>query len=131
MPTALPVSPRLKHDQLSEFIVAAIFPFHLFAITPDSMQYYQIQPLAVDRLTLRIFNCLPAESETPKYAGTAESIRDFVNSVHLQDIVACQGVQTGYRSQSARAGRYSHLEKAVWQFHRFVLERLIAAPGEK
>jgi phenylpropionate dioxygenase-like ring-hydroxylating dioxygenase large terminal subunit len=131
MPTALPVSPRLTHDQLSEFVVAAIFPFHLFAIAPDSMQYYQIQPLAVDRLTLRIFNCLPAESQTPEYAGTTESIRDFVNSVHLQDIAACQGVQAGYRSRSACAGRYSHLEKAVWQFHRFVIERLIAAAGEK
>ena len=131
MPTALPVSPRLTPDQLSEFIVAAIFPFHLFAISPDSMQYYQIQPLAVDRLTLRIFNCLPMESQKPEYAGTADSIRDFVNSVHLQDIVACQGVQAGYRSNSARAGRYSHLEKALWQFHRFLLERLIAPPGEK
>jgi phenylpropionate dioxygenase-like ring-hydroxylating dioxygenase large terminal subunit len=124
MPTVLPVSPALTLEQRSEFVVVAIFPFHLFSISPDSMQYYQIQPLAVDRLTLRIFNCVPPESRLPEYSGTTDAIRDFVNSVHLQDIVACEGVQAGYRSRLARAGRYSHLEKALWQFHRYVLARL-------
>jgi len=126
MPTALPVSAALTAEQLRKFVVVAIFPFHLFSIAPDSMQYYQIQPLSVDRLTLRIFNCLPPESQLPEYAGTTEAVRDFVNSVHLQDIVACDGVQAGYRSWLARPGRYSHLEKALWQFHRYVLGRLMA-----
>jgi phenylpropionate dioxygenase-like ring-hydroxylating dioxygenase large terminal subunit len=126
MPTALPVSAALTPGQLKEFVVVAIFPFHLFSIAPDSMQYYQLQPLAVDRLTLRIFNCLPPESQLPEYAGTTEAIRDFVNSVHLQDIVACEGVQAGYRSRLARPSRYSHLEKALWQFHRYVAGRLTA-----
>jgi hypothetical protein len=42
----------------------------------------------------------------------------------MQDIVACEGVQAGYTSASARSGRYSHLEKALWQFHRWVVDRL-------
>lgn len=125
MPTAMPVSPGLSAEQLREFIVVAVFPFHLFAVSPDNLQYYQIQPLAHDRIMLRIFNCVPRAAAGGDFMRVHRSIVDTVNYIHQQDIVACAAIQAGYRSRFAAQGRYSHLEKALWQFHRYVLTRLL------
>jgi phenylpropionate dioxygenase-like ring-hydroxylating dioxygenase large terminal subunit len=125
MPTAMPVSPALSAEQLREFIVVAVFPFHLFAVSPDSMQYYQIQPLGPEHIMLRIFNCVPRAAAAEEYAELHQHLAALVNRIHQQDIPACTGIQAGYRSRFAAQGRYSHLEKALWQFHRYVLGRLI------
>jgi phenylpropionate dioxygenase-like ring-hydroxylating dioxygenase large terminal subunit len=123
--TELPQVAGLTDDLQSLLFVAAVFPYHLFAVTPDLLTYYQIEPRTVDHFILRIFVCaLPEALDDPARAAALESAREFVNRVHLQDIVACSGVQAGYRSTTARPGRYSHLEKALWQFHRWVLDRL-------
>jgi phenylpropionate dioxygenase-like ring-hydroxylating dioxygenase large terminal subunit len=125
--TQLPQAAGLPDHLRTQLLVAAVFPFHLFAITPDLLTYFQIEPRTADRFVLRIFNCvLPEALENPAYAPALESAREFINRVQLQDIVACTGVQAGYRSATARPGRYSHLEKALWQFHRWLLDRIEA-----
>jgi phenylpropionate dioxygenase-like ring-hydroxylating dioxygenase large terminal subunit len=111
----------LSAEQRSEFLVCAVFPFHLFAVNPDSLIYYQMQPHGVEHFTLRIHLCVsPAAVGDP----AVEQLRGFVDTVHQQDIVACTGVQAGLRSRLAAQGRYSHLEKALWQLHQFVLARV-------
>ncbi len=123
--TQLPHAGDLPRDLRSQLFVAAVFPYHLFAITPDLLTYYQIEPRTPERFILRIFACvLPEALENPAYAPAVDGARELVNSIHLQDIVACSGVQAGYRSTTARPGRYSHLEKALWQFHQYVLDRV-------
>jgi len=116
----------LSAAQQSEFVVCAVFPFHLFSVNPDSMVYYQIEPHSVEHFTLRIHVCVPPGADGPR----VEQLRGFLDTVHREDIVACSGVQAGMRSRFAQPGRYSHLEKALWQFHRFVLDRLQHADEE-
>ena len=125
MPTAMPVSPVLGAEQLREFIVVAVFPFHLFAVSPDNMQYYQIQPLGPEHIMLRIFTCIPRAAANEKYAKLHRDLAALISQIHRQDIPVCRGIQAGYRSRFAAPGRYSHLEKALWQFHSYVLGRLI------
>jgi phenylpropionate dioxygenase-like ring-hydroxylating dioxygenase large terminal subunit len=125
----MPVSAALSAEQLREFIVVAVFPFHLFAVSPDNMQYYQIQPLGPEHIMLRIFTCIPRAAAIAKFAEVHQHLAALINRIHQQDIPVCMGIQKGYRSRFAAAGRYSHLEKALWQFHRYVLGRLIAERG--
>lgn len=128
MGDGLPVPTGLSAELNSEFVVVVIYPYHLCAMSPGQMQYYRLEPRSVERFTLRIFNCvMPEMVEDPAYAPALESLRDFVNSIHLEDIAACSGMQKSFHSAMAQPGRYSHLEKAMWQFHRWVLGRLHAA----
>ena len=46
-----------------------------------------------------------------------------------QDVAACSGVQRGLRSRLAEPGRFSHLEKPLWQLARWVLEWTGPAPS--
>lgn len=117
----LPPIDGLTAAQRAEFIVCAVFPFHLFAVNPDSLVWYQIEPHSVDRFVLRVHVCVPPQHLADE---RVEHLRAFVDIVHRQDILVCQGVQTGVHSQYAAPGRLSHLEKAIRQFHGFLLERL-------
>jgi len=119
----MPPISGLTMEEQTKFIVCAVFPFHLFAVNPDNMVYYQLHPHSVDHFTLRIFLCVPpAVAADP----AVEHVRGFLDTVHQQDIVACSGVQTGLHSRLATQGRFSHLEKALWQFNQFVLDRVIS-----
>jgi phenylpropionate dioxygenase-like ring-hydroxylating dioxygenase large terminal subunit len=125
LPSAFPPAPGLDAAQRAAFVVGAVFPFTLFSVQPDSMLWYQLEPMAVDRFRLRIHPCVPAAAlEGGAHAEALAGFRAFADLVHRQDMGACDGVQTGLRSRLAAPGRYSHLEKALWQLQRFLRERL-------
>ena len=125
LPIAFPATPGLTDEQRADFVVCTVFPFAMFSVQPDSMFWYQLEPLAVDRFRLRIHPCVPeAALADEAYREAIDGARAFVNLIHGQDIAACRGVQAGLRSRLAEPGRYSHLEKALWQLQRFVLARV-------
>jgi len=117
----LPEIPGLSPAQRSEFLVVAVFPTLLFAVNPDSMVWYQLEPQAVDRFTLRISVCVPPASAGDERVA---QLRTFVDAVHQQDIVACAGVQSGLASRFAAPGPLSHLEKPIAQFAAWLRARL-------
>jgi phenylpropionate dioxygenase-like ring-hydroxylating dioxygenase large terminal subunit len=109
----------------SAFVVVCVWPFHLFAFTPDSMQYAQMIPDGPQHMTLKLYQCVPAEvRDDPAWAEQVEGSRAFLDSVNRQDIAANLGVMKGHRSALTTPGRYAFQEKALWQFHRWVLGRL-------
>jgi hypothetical protein len=125
MPTMFPVTEGAPR---AEFLVGAVFPLLLFSVQPDGMVWYRLEPLAVDRFRLAIHPCLPpAAFADPALAPAVEGLRAFLDAIHRQDIGACEGVQRGLRSRLAEPGRLSHLEQAIWQLARWVLERTGAA----
>jgi phenylpropionate dioxygenase-like ring-hydroxylating dioxygenase large terminal subunit len=124
IPTVLRM-PGLAGKERSEFLVIAIFPFHLFAVVPDhAVYYFQVQPISVDRTTVNIAICTPPGSQGPEYAPMVKGLGEYVATIQQEDIPICTKLQASYGSSLARPGRYSHLEKALWQFHRFLLEQL-------
>jgi phenylpropionate dioxygenase-like ring-hydroxylating dioxygenase large terminal subunit len=120
----LPPIDGLTLEERTEFLVGAVFPFHLFSVAPDHVLWYRIEPHDAERFTLRIYPCVPAASAADTVA--IEQMRAFIDHIHQQDIRVCDSVQKGLRSRFAGRGRYSHLEKALWQFHRFLAQRLAA-----
>jgi phenylpropionate dioxygenase-like ring-hydroxylating dioxygenase large terminal subunit len=121
----LPMVPGLPDELAQQLLVAAVFPTHLFAATAETLVWYRIEPRSADSLKLTTSLCvLPQALEDPAYASAVEATREVLRAIHVQDIAACEGVQAGYRSRFARSGRYSHLEKALWQFHNWLLDRI-------
>jgi len=123
--TFFPARPELPANYRSELVVACVFPFHLFSCTPDSMQYFQVIPDGPSHLTLKVHECVPAEVYgDPGWKDAIEQSRAFVDRVNRQDIEVNIAVQRGYRSELAAPGPYAPQEKALWQFHRWLLGRL-------
>ena len=129
-PSAEPGTPLagLRPEDRTGFTVIGVFPFLLMAVTPQGLTWYEIVPEDVERFTLRIHSCLAADE-----AANPEAVRvslDLLRVIHEEDIVACSGVQRGLRSRTAAQGRFSHLEKPLWQFGRWVVDRLEAGGVE-
>jgi len=125
IPALFPATPGLDDAQRAEFVVAAVFPFHLFSVQHDSLVWYRLEPRAHDRFALHIHLCVPPHAaEHDGYAEQLAGMKLFLDTVHRQDIAACTGVWQGLGSRLAAPGRLSHLEKAIWQLNRFVLERV-------
>ena len=130
VPAVFPATPGLTPAQRAEFVVGAVFPFHLFSVQHDSLVWYALEPRSVDRFVLRIHACTPPEAEADAaHAGKVAGMRGFLDAIHREDMVACAGVQAGLRSSLAAPGRLSHLEKGIWQLNQWVLDRVAPAEG--
>jgi phenylpropionate dioxygenase-like ring-hydroxylating dioxygenase large terminal subunit len=120
----------LAADEANEdgaLVAAVVFPFHLFAPAGDSLTWYQILPERLDRFTLRIYSCFPREAiEDPALASTIEGVQEITRVIHQQDIAACEAVFSGLQTPGFESGRLSPLEKAIWQFNQWWIERMTA-----
>jgi len=125
IPPLFPATAGLTDVQRAGFVVGAIFPCHLFSLQQDSMLWYHLEPRGAQRFRLRIHPCVPeAALQDAELRRNVDALRGFVDTIHRQDIEACQGVQAGLRSRLAEPGRLSHLERCVWQLHQYVRDRL-------
>lgn len=110
------------HDWPEASVLAVcVFPDHLFTISPSELLWYQLLPGGPGRFDLRVHVCPPRG-----LAGTAEAdaLHELVRRVHLQDIGACEATWAGLRSPCYRAGRLGPLERPLWQFGQWWLDRI-------
>ena len=125
IPAVFPATPGLSDAQRAEFVVGVVFPFLLFSVQQDGLVWYRIEPRAFDRFTLHIHLCVPPEAaDAPDYEQHLGVVKSYLDAIHRQDIVACEGVWQGLQSRFAAAGPLSHLEKAIAHFNRFVRSRV-------
>ena len=127
----LPRAGGLDDEEESQLLAVSVYPFHLFALTAESLSWYQLLPHTHERFTLRIYSCFPRETlEGSKYKQAVEAVQAFTKLVHQQDIHACQTAWAGLNTRSFEGGRLSHLEKAIWQFNQWWINRMTEREGE-
>jgi len=122
---ALPTIESLSPVERQRWLVMAIYPTHLFFTGPESAAFYQVLPEGPGSFTLRIYLCFPPS--TTKLANFEELQKSAYDAVVLfndEDMSAGESVQRGLSSRTAQQGRYSHLEKAVWQFAQYWMNRM-------
>ncbi|MEN8158615.1 MAG: SRPBCC family protein, partial [Myxococcota bacterium] len=124
-PPGFPRAGALEGSEAHQLIAAVVYPFHLFAPGADMLSWYQLLPTAHDHFTLRIYPCFAREAvENDAHAATLETMREVLNTVHRQDIGACEATWSGLHARSYEAGRLAPLEKPLWQFNRWWIERM-------
>ncbi len=100
-----------------------VFPAFMLNVYQDAMSGNSIRPLGPDR-TLCVFDFFFAPSAGPR--AIRESI-DASDAIQQEDMRICAAVQTGLRSRSYRAGRYSVArENGLRHFH-VLLARALSA----
>jgi phenylpropionate dioxygenase-like ring-hydroxylating dioxygenase large terminal subunit len=123
-PWALLVNPS-KQPDFATLLVANVFPCQLFALLRDHGFWYELEIESADRFALRIHALVPqAWLDDPAKAGEIDALCAGLELVHRQDIAICESVWRGLKARSAAPGRYSPLEKALWQFNQWWLARV-------
>ena len=122
----LPRAGRLEPEEASRLVAAVVYPFHLFAPSPASLAWYQLLPHGHDRFTLRIYTCFAREAlDDDAYAEVLAGMHAITRVVHEQDIGACESVWAGLHARSFETGRLSPVEKPIWQFNQWWIERML------
>lgn len=130
MPTVENASATNAKSEFEGLIAAAVFPFHLFAPAEGSLAWYQVLPDSFDHFTLRIYSCFPREVvDDPAQRESIVGLQALTRTVHEQDIEACEAVWSGLCSGSFETGRLALLEKPIWQFNQWWLERMLERDG--
>ncbi len=72
--------------------------------------------------------CLIRSDVTGQYTApttaTDTSPTTVIDTINQEDIVANEGMWRGLQAPTAEPGRFSHLEKALWQFNQYILDRV-------
>ena len=127
--TALPPVAPLGESDARQLVAAVVYPCHLFALSADSLTWYQIVPEAWDRFTLHIFSCFHRDAvEKPEHRDAVEGFQALTRVIHQQDIEACEATWAGLRSGCFEAGPLCSLEKPIWQFNQWWGERMVDPP---
>jgi phenylpropionate dioxygenase-like ring-hydroxylating dioxygenase large terminal subunit len=107
------------------FSVFNIYPSMLIAVLADSVIWYRMEIAGVDRFKLTVYLLAhPASTDVPDAETLKHFLREATYAVHIEDLVACEGVQAGLKSRVAQAGRLSHLEGAIHEHQKWLLAAL-------
>lgn len=107
------------------FSVFNVYPSMLLAVLADSVVWYRMEIGGVDRFKLTVYLLAhPSSLDVPDVETLKTFLREGTFAVHMEDIVACDGVQKGLQSATAAPGRLSHLEGAIHAHQKWLLGEL-------
>lgn len=122
LPQGLPIIDGLEDWQKTDLFATVLFPFFLLAMQGNAVAWYQILPIAHDRLTLKIHICVPESSLTvDNFEELASAAEQLTSVIHHEDIEANDMVWKGLKAPLSRQGRLSPLEKSIWQLNQWWL----------
>jgi phenylpropionate dioxygenase-like ring-hydroxylating dioxygenase large terminal subunit len=121
--------PGLGERQLSGMTVAGFFPNVVMALLPDSVTFVRWVPTGPATHDALVTVLVPAQAERdPDFGAYVEASRRQFEVIQNEDLVAVRGVQRGLATDPAPSGgRFSHLERPLWQFQRYLADRLAPA----
>jgi phenylpropionate dioxygenase-like ring-hydroxylating dioxygenase large terminal subunit len=91
--------------------------------------WYQLLPTAHNQMTLVLHTLLPrAIANSSEGAAAAEGMQKIIDNIHEEDIAVNSGPWAGVNSPLAQQGFLSQLEKSIWLFNQWWLERM-QSPG--
>lgn len=101
------------------------YPNFLISLTPDHVSIYVTHPEGPGRTRFTWVTYVPqATTMVPGFAAFIDRMGAWFKQINREDELVCNAVQKGIASEGWMPPRYSHLEKPVWQFHNWYLDRL-------
>ncbi|MCD9194588.1 aromatic ring-hydroxylating oxygenase subunit alpha [Streptomyces albireticuli] len=114
-------------EEAPGLLIAGIFPQFVLAVLRDSAVWIRWLPTGPASHDARLTALVPpGASGAPGFTDSLEEVRRQLTLIQEEDLVAIRGVQRGLNSRPAPSnGRFSHLERPLWQFQRYLAERLL------
>jgi phenylpropionate dioxygenase-like ring-hydroxylating dioxygenase large terminal subunit len=115
----------LTAQERHEFRLYLVYPYQLFNVLPDRTFWFCLQPQSATRTRFQAHILVRRDAlGEPGYPQKMAAERDFLVVVNDEDIAVNVMQQRGAATRSAVPGRFSHLEKALWQLADYVRERI-------
>lgn len=119
-----PVISTLTEKGRQEVVVINVYPLFHVLIEPSGVYWLDWNLRKLDDHDIIWKLLVPAATKSlPDFEKRKELVYDFLKEVWAEDIGACTGVQHGVGAYHARAGRMSYMERAVHQFHNWLLDQ--------
>ncbi|WP_405922345.1 aromatic ring-hydroxylating dioxygenase subunit alpha [Streptomyces sp. NBC_00122] len=120
-------SSRSRGESQPGMLIAGIFPQFVLAVLPNSAVSIRWLPTGPTTHDTQITAMVPPGAHSaPGFAETLAAMRAQISQIQEEDLVAVRGVQRGLASHPEPSnGRFSHLERPLWQFQRYLAERLL------
>jgi phenylpropionate dioxygenase-like ring-hydroxylating dioxygenase large terminal subunit len=108
-----------------EFRLYLVYPYHLLNVLPDRVFWFCMQPIGAGRTRLQSHLLVRRDAhEMPDYHQKMAREREFLIVVNDEDIAVNEMQQLGAATRAALPGRFSELEKALWQLADYVRDRV-------
>lgn len=120
------VIPGLGERELSGMTIAGVFPHLVMALLPDSVTFARWIPTGPATHDAHFTVLVPPEARAePGFDAYVDASRQQLETIQNEDAVAIRGVQRGLATDPGPSGgRFSHLERPLWQFQRYLADRL-------
>lgn len=116
---------ELPDDYKNRMTAMNIFPYTSVLITP-AITYWP--HFIVESANSHRLEYIPLINPTIADAPEMDSVRDYFRSllktIHDEDMPALKQVAKGLQTSHHQAGRLSHLEVSIWQFHNWMVHKL-------
>ncbi|AKN72714.1 biphenyl 2,3-dioxygenase [Streptomyces sp. PBH53] len=118
--------PGLGERELSGMTIAGVFPHLVMALLPDSVTFARWIPTGPATHDAHFTVLVPPEARAePGFDAYVDASRQQLETIQNEDAVAIRGVQRGLATDPGPSGgRFSHLERPLWQFQRYLADRL-------
>ncbi len=122
---AHPTNTTLTGDWRLKTAVFAVYPSLLITLTPGYFWYLSLHPLAPGRVHIVFGGGLSPEFVTdPAAPAHFAGLKALLDDVNAEDRGCTERVFRGVSSRLAAAGPMSHLERPLYDFARYLAQRL-------
>lgn len=123
--TTMTPFPGLGVEDYTEWWVFLGYPTFLLFTAPDRVYWYRLLPTGPETCSLTTTLLVhPATMERADYNELYQSEVEAAINFHLEDMEVCAATQNGMRSSAYEPGRLSHLEEPIWQFQRYLANKI-------
>lgn len=123
--SVFPVQEGLSAHERARPWFAVVYPYHKFFSLPGAMGWKHVIPESSGRFTLHFYlGFLPEAFEDPEFEAKSQAFRAAIDAIHQEDIIGSSGMQLGVHARLARPARFSHLERSVWQWQNWYLDKM-------
>jgi phenylpropionate dioxygenase-like ring-hydroxylating dioxygenase large terminal subunit len=120
-----PIFPTVGEKERSQVLFGSVPPTLFFACMPDQVFAFFVLPTSATTTTLLITWFFPKQTlEWKQFQWAFDSQAAQNDVLNIQDQEANVMLQQGLNSRFGTRGRYSHMEKTLPQFNRWIYKRL-------
>lgn len=124
LPTAFPPIAGLPEDYGRTTLVVNVFPYLHLLIDPACIVWLDLRIANVqDHRNVWSLMVPPATFALPDFEERKQRFLETILPVWREDTGACTGVGAGSRSAFGEQGRLSWMEKSIYQFHNWLVDR--------
>jgi choline monooxygenase len=116
----------LEGDQRLRTYLINVFPTHMIQLQPDMLWYLSLKPYGMDKVSIHWAVSIPEEilDNADDRQAEIDSVMSLIHQVNSEDKVAVESVHRATRSDAARQGPLSYLERNCWDFARYLARAL-------